>query len=178
MVKYLANLWLKLRVSWSNYRNRDNIVNIAVDEKINIAYSLASLGHAWYSNFEYTSDGIRDLFDSMRFPAECYYKIKTSIFKDDCDGFHAALYHVATQNKLDAYLLTYVNTTLIKSHTVVLIKQLNKYWVVDYTTMISDDTLSGVIDKVLKRRNVELLTYNLVKFNYNKGKYETVEEEI
>lgn len=178
MVKCLAELWLKLRVKWSNYRNKDNIVNLDVEEKVDLAYSLAALASAWYNNFEYTYDGIRDLFDSMKFPAECYYRIKTSIFKDDCDGFHAALYHVAKQNKLQAYLLTYINTTLIKSHTVVLIKQLNKYWLLDYTTMLSDDTLEKVLDKALKRRHVELLTYNLVGYNYETGKYEVIEEEV
>lgn len=178
MIRWLASLWLKLRVVWSNYKNRNNIVNLYVDEKIYSPYELTKWAREWYNNFDYTYDGINDLFDSMRYPAECYYRIKTSVFKDDCDGFHAALYHVVTENNLNAYLLTYVDTKIINSHTVLLIKYFDRYFLFDYDNMISDNTLDGLLIKQENRRKVKILKYNLVVFNYTKGKYEIVKEEV
>lgn len=178
MIRLLANLWLKLRVYWSNYKNKKNIVNLYVEEKVHSPYELTKWAHEWYKNFEYTYDGIEDLFDSMRFPAECYYRIKTSILKDDCDGFHAALYHIAIESHLVAYLLSYVDSKIINSHTVIIIKYLGRYWLIDYDSMIVDDTLEDLLKKQENRRKIEIIAHNLVEFDYDSAKYRIVKEEI
>ena len=154
------------------------MVDCPVSSKLDTPYMILGFATKMYNNFEYTYDGISDLFDSMKFPAECYNRLVTSIFKDDCDGFHAAVYHIAYKNKLETYLLTYVTKTLIGSHTVCLIKYLDRYWVVDYNSLLVKDSLEGVLNETIKRRHEELLTYNLTEFNYNSGKYEIVEKEI
>ena len=178
MIKFVSNLWLKLRVYWSNFRNKNNLKDCEVKEHFYTPYALSTFVGRIYSNFEYTYDGITDLFDSMKFPAECYHRISTSIFKDDCDGFHAAVYHMAAKNDFQTCLLTYVTSDIISSHTVTLIKYLNKYWIIDYNQLLSANTLEQVLKQVLDRRKSKLLCYNLVKYNYSTFKYEIMKEEI
>ena len=139
-----------------------------------IAESMDSL----YKYFEYTPDGITDLFDSMRFPAECYKKLITSVFKDDCDGFHAAMYHVAKKKGFDAYLLTYIPTDIKEGHTVVLIKYLSRYWILDYDKVLVNNSIEEVLNDTVNRRKVELVAYNITEFDYDKGKYVIRKEPI
>ena len=52
--------------------------------------------------FHYTNDGIDEFGDSMRPPAQCYKDLVEGSLKDDCDGFHSALYYIMSQKALHA----------------------------------------------------------------------------
>ena len=53
-----------------------------------------------YSNFTWTDDGIDQLKDAIRPPAQCYSDAIDSHLNEDCDGFHSALYHIMSQTSL------------------------------------------------------------------------------
>ena len=103
LIKLFAEFWLVARVYWSNYRNTNNLVKCPVEQDLDLSTvsKLAKYINKAYSKFTYTYDGPDELFDSMRFPAQCYYEqfVKGSL-RDDCDGFHSALYHVMSQTSL------------------------------------------------------------------------------
>ena len=178
MISFLANLWLRLRVYWSNYRNKNNITDCQVLGKFDTPFMILGFAVKMYNNFSYTYDDVSELFDSMRYPAECYKRLVNGVFKDDCDGFHAALYHLSIKSGLDAYLLTYITTNIVDSHTVLLIKYYDRYCVIDYTSLISKDSFDEVLKATVDRRHKEEVAHNIVKFNYEQNKYEIVGKEI
>lgn len=178
MLKLICKLWLRFRVYWSNLKNKNDLKDCDVDGVFETPASIAEWMNRFYHNFEYTPDGWEDLFDSMRFPAECYQRITSKVFRDDCDGYHAAMYHIAKKKGFECCLLTYIPTEIKEGHTVVLIKYLNRYWILDYNKVLVNNTLKEVLDDTLRRRKVELVAYNLVDFDYDKSKYVLRKEKI
>ena len=164
----LLKAFLSLRVKWSNLRNKKNITECPVEEKISKPLFIVNIARQMYTKFTYQYDGPTELFDSMRFPAQCYTDYKNGLLKDDCDGFHAALYHVAESNSYDSYLLTYIPTKLSKSHTVLLIKHNNYFYVDDYTTIYKCESIEKVIERLENKHNIKILCYNFVKFDKDK----------
>ena len=80
-----------------------------------------------YNRFTYSYDGIDELFDCMRKPAQCYLDSCKNNWEDDCDGFHAALYHIYYKNGYDPYLLTMIlPEKIFESHTICVIKNKNQ----------------------------------------------------
>lgn len=63
-----------------------------------------------WAHFQYTYDDVTQLFDAMRSPATCYAEYKQGILRDDCDGFHAALYHMVHRGGRECFLITYIPT--------------------------------------------------------------------
>lgn len=47
--------------------------------------------------FRYKRDGILELGDSIPPPAEAYFRMKNGELKDDCDGYHACLFHMVQE---------------------------------------------------------------------------------
>lgn len=164
----LLKTFLTLRVKWSNLRNKKNITDYPVEEIISKPIFIVNIAKQMYRNFVYKYDDITELFDSMRFPAQCYSDYKQGILIDDCDGFHAALYHVAEKNGYDSYLLTYISTELSKSHTVLMIKHNNSYYVNDYTVIYKCVSIEKVIEILEKKYDTKIKCYNFVKFEDNK----------
>ena len=173
----MFKLWLKLRVKWSNFINKDDIRDYHVTEVFTTLKGLKEAIVNLYNNFEYTYDKASELFDSMHSPAQCYYNCYNGKLKDDCDGFHAAAYHILSKNRFNCYLLTYITTKLIDSHTVLMFKRMNKYYICDYYNYYSADTFEGVFDQLLAARKTTARCYNIIKYNYNEGKYIIVEGE-
>ena len=172
LIKLFANFWLVARVYWSNYKNAGNIADYDVEDNLDLSTvsKLAKYIDKSYSKFTYTYDGPDELFDSMRFPAQCYYdQFVKGILRDDCDGFHSSAYHIATRYGYDAYILTYMTSHLIDSHTVLEIRKNNSLYKIDYSRLITGKT----IDDLIKGKNV--IAYNLVKFNYKQKKWYIVE---
>lgn len=59
---------------------------------------MRDLAKTLLESYEYTPDGPSQLFDAMRPPAYCYKEYKQGKLRDDCDGFHSALYHILDRN--------------------------------------------------------------------------------
>lgn len=162
---------LKWRVLWSNIRNKNNIIDYHVDEKIiDFRYDVLKIARILYKNFQYTYDNATELFDSMRYPAQCYLDYKQGKLKDDCDGFHAAMYYILENNNFDCCLLTYVPKKVTDSHTVLLIKYINRIFKLDYRTLTSYNSVDNLISE-LEKKHGTLISYNLVKFNKTKKWY-------
>ncbi len=68
-------------------------------DKIDKFYEfLSNAANRVNEGFNYTYDGIDELGDSVRPPAQCYKDLVEGSLKDDCDGFHSALYHIMSQD--------------------------------------------------------------------------------
>lgn len=178
MLNFLAKLWLSFRVKWSNYKNKDNLNDYKVTETVVNPVDVGSVAISVYSRFEYKYDSPFEFFDSMRFPAQCYKDLKEDKLKDDCDGWHAAMYHLCIKNNFkNTYLLSYITRDLVKSHTVLLSKWTTYWWVLDYTALLPMMSIDDLLGELERKYNTKILSYNLVRFNYEKNKYEIVGEE-
>lgn len=172
LIKLFVNFWLVARVNWSNRKNANNLSECEVDRTLDLSTvsKLAKFIDKSYSKFTYTYDGPDELFDSMRFPAQCYHdQFITGNLRDDCDGFHASAYHLATEYGYDAYLLTYMTANLVDSHTVLVIHHNNKWYKIDYGRLTTGNSIGDLI----KGKNV--IAYNLVKFDYGQKKWFIIE---
>lgn len=106
-------------------------------------------------NFVYRRDGFSRLFDSIDTPAGCWERtFKTGPLKDDCDGFHAALYW-AVSRKMHCFLFTIAALNITHSHTLLCIEANNYYYIADYT-YISKGFLckEDVIKDICARRSI------------------------
>lgn len=167
MIKTLCKIWLILRVYWSNFRNRSDIKDYAVG-KVSTAPEMAARARSMYQKFRYKYDDFTELFDSMHTPAYCYKMCVTSILEDDCDGFHAALYHLAKSSGFECYLLTYISNPITSSHTILLFKYESRWYIIDYTTMLSYIDEHSIIEDLEDRKGIKIISWNLVEFNNNK----------
>lgn len=50
-----------------------------------------------FTTFRYKSDSLWELGDTIPPPAEAYFRMKHGELVDDCDGFHACLFHMAKE---------------------------------------------------------------------------------
>lgn len=180
MLNRLAQLWLKLRVKWSNlYIKKHNCINnVDVNTAVYSIEHLATISGKLYNNFVYKADDVTQLFDVMRTPAQCYIELHDDILYDDCDGYHAALYHLAHANNIKCYLLTYITRDIKNSHTFLVAYKSNNYvhgWIgIDYKNeTVLYKSIGGLIrDKTSKYK---ILGYNLVQFNYVSNEWEIVD---
>ena len=86
-----------------------------------------------YSRFEWTQDGFNRLYDSIDTPASCWIRaFENPPLKDDCDGYHAALYW-AVSFCFSCRLLTVATRNIKDSHTVMVIHHNNQYRLANYT---------------------------------------------
>lgn len=133
---YLAKLWTtNLRYRWSNWRHRasPNTTSVRADLKPANPEELKAVAEELYRNFEYTPDGLLRLFDSIDAPAGSWERaFNPGPLKDDCDGFHGALYWSA-HKQMFCYLLTLVTANVIDSHTLLCVEHEGRHYFVDYT---------------------------------------------
>ena len=176
MKKWFLKNWLKWRVTWSNCKNKGDITNIVVTETIDpkdtaFLTKLRALAKTVYSKFIWTMDNAEDLFDCMRTPARCYSEFKQGTLKDDCDGFHACIMQILKESNIDSVLLTYMMPDLNDCHTILVAKNNNAYYKIDYTAVTKYASLELLVNGI-KEKHPDLIAYNLVKFD---KKYYVVE---
>ena len=177
MIKFLSKWWLKERVSWSNKRHSNDIKDFPIDEtNIYTPYNVISFASEYYLKFKYTRDNWDELFDAMHSPAYCYKELKEGLLKDDCDGWHSALLHLCEKSGITAYLMTFVTKDIVGSHTVLVMKFNNKYWMINYNIMYSTDTFTRLYNRLDLAYHI--VSYNFIKYNYDTGEYEIVEGGI
>lgn len=90
-----------------------------------------------YKKFKYTSDGV---LDNIIPPHTAYQKAYADKLYDDCDGFHALMYHILHENQKaleieDIALFCVIPLelkTLFQSHVVLAFKKDGIWYVLDY----------------------------------------------
>lgn len=178
MVKELAisglqKFWLTARVELANAvwqkhkKNEPATVPVAEEDKCNTITKTREVVKRLYGKFVWTADSPVYLFDLMRTPAQCYGDFaKKGKLRDDCDGFHAAIYH-ALHDYYECYLITCMTTPVSKSHTMLIFKYKTLWYLVDYANVKSaGSTIEEVISFITAYRDVPVNCYNLVEFDY------------
>lgn len=161
MKKQLSQIWVsQLRYRWSIIRHRQS-PKILTQQQYNqykslIPQNLIDINHIVqeiYKRFQYTNDSWDRLYDSIDSPASCVLKaFENPPLKDDCDGFHSALYWFISHN-FNCRLLTTVTQDIKNSHTLLLLKHNKKYYYIDYTYLSKEyKNIPLVIDDIKKRR--------------------------
>lgn len=172
IIYWFLKYWLKIRIYWSNFLNSTKYIpNAEVKERIATVQSINIFAKKLYNYFSYKIDSASVLFDSIRSPQECYQEYLDGKLIDDCDGFHAALYHAATSGNFDCYLLTRISEKISQSHTTLVVKYNNKYYLYDYNKMNICNSSANIINTADGMNNSKTRYYNFVQYNYDLGKY-------
>lgn len=168
-------MWSKLRFSGEERRykksgglNTQMFEGIS-DDELRVKEQLRTM----YKAFTYEYDHIDDLGDSMRSPHLSFYRYLTKDFKDDCDGYHAAvMYWVQNVIKDADYvgIYTAITKTIKKSHCVCVYRAKGKVWLADYTRLYSWDEN----DDCVKDMDSLKKTLNAAMYGENPDKHGTV----
>ena len=154
LFKSLARFWATdLRYRWSKIRHRGSLLSTHVREDLypETVPALKETAVELHKNFVYVRDGFLRLYDSIDTPANCWNRaFNPGPLKDDCDGFHAALYWAACKN-FECYLVTIVSTDIVKSHTALWLPRVG---IMDYTRLHEGDDLNLTVEKVKKSRHI------------------------
>ncbi len=174
MFKSLARFWATdLRYRWSKIRHRGSLLSTNVREDLypETVPALKETAVELHKNFVYVRDGFLRLYDSIDTPANCWNRaFNPGPLKDDCDGFHSALYW-ASGKHFECYLVTIVSTDLVNSHTSLWLPGVG---IIDYTRLYEGSNLDQLVAKLQKRRKIpgiiliELSDWNGVKWSSHK----------
>ena len=123
--------------------------------------------------FDYKHDGIEELGDTTPPPAEMYRQMKSGHFADDCDGYHACLYHLADKNGIFCRLLSVLSAVNKRGHCVLLYLNRNGTWHIhDY---LNDYEIEGDRDELIYNVYGEKYGGTIMVFeseyDYDKGKW-------
>ena len=180
----LANeFWWPL---WSNIRWRKSIKDceILTEDRVKTLSEIRSLVRKLYSRFNYTSDGVDQLGDSITPPAQNYTNYLTESVKDDCDGFHSLVYHCLRKSGIECYLMSVVSND--GGHCVLLIHINDRWFVNDYTSVYTgfSNMSNAVADYNKKYINLyckkesEVVYNGFISFDYDTGKFRSVKHEL
>lgn len=149
-MRTLIKFWLKFRLFWSKWRWRKAVTEYPLAERHifhgmtpeELYVFILNLTNELHAKFKYTYDDITQLADSMKPPAQCYKEfIENGKLEDDCDGYHALLYHILTENRIECALATAVPTNkIIDGHTFLAFRLNSHICIVDYSFMKSYNT--------------------------------------
>lgn len=169
-------------ITWSNHRWKDvERHNQEIDKElfgykqlgIKTYLDVDILTNNVYKKFEWTRDGVDQLFDSICPPPYNYVRYKTGVLKDDCDGYHALMYHILHANGIECYLMSVADW--LWGHCILLFKLDNKWYTMDYTTIHKgfenvEDSIKEYDEDYAKRcRRKYLDTNGFVEYDYEKG---------
>ncbi len=153
----ILDLWVKqLRHPWSNFRHRNEVKYLeahTLDKYFPKRLSdILSTQKSIYSNFIWTMDGFDRLLDSIRPPAAAWENaILKPPLRDDCDGFHSALYYAVNRN-FDCEILTVVTNPVRESHSVLVVKDNRRFYLCNYRYMTplnrSHFNISSIIEEL------------------------------
>jgi len=174
MSRFLAQVWLRhLRYVWSNARftKTYDIPNKSLPRSF---IEIRSWLYSVYKNYKWTADDRTMFWDAIDTPTSCLYKLLNatvdSPFKDDCDGFHAAVMEVV--NRIDgceAQLLTYATLPIKWSHTLLVVKHNGAYAIIDYDDVYYGySSLQEVLDAV-KSNKYKIFATEFSKWNKENG---------
>lgn len=178
--KPLSDLWW---INWSNFHWRKSIrhnIGICDEDNVETLEDIVALVKKLYQHFTWTADGIVELFDSMTPPPQNYQNYLDGHLYDDCDGFHALVYHCLYNSGFTCYLLSAV--AVGSGHCILLFKDKEGLWHVnDYTRVYQGfkTPQEAITDynetfRVRYKTKTEVCFNGLVSYNYEKGKFEKV----
>lgn len=161
MKKQLSQIWVsQLRYRWSAIRHAQS-VKVLTQEQFNkykpfipkSLNSIKNIAKEINNRFQYTNDSWDRLYDSIDSPASCVLRtFENPPLKDDCDGFHSALYWFVSHN-FECRLLTTVTEDIKNSHTLLLLKYNQEYYYIDYTYLSKGyKNINSAINDIKKRR--------------------------
>lgn len=158
---------------WSSIRHKNDVAQTTILRKINSVTDIELLSKDIKKKFQYKHDGILELGDSMRPPAQCYQSYKLGALVDDCDGFHAALYYAVEQSGLPAKLFTIASPIPNKGHTILAYQIRNKWGYQDYTSgEYGWNTIEELIDYLFQHySNIKPLFASVKSWDSNKKQY-------
>ncbi len=178
MIKQLSKIWVKqLRYNWSQLRhiNTPNQSTLKQQQKYlqwipKTIPAIQIIAYELYSRFQYTNDNWDRLYDSIDTPISCVIRaFENPSLKDDCDGFHSALYWFVSQT-FNTRLFTVVTNDIRSSHSLLICQYNKQYFYVDYT-YISDffnnvnDAALHLNNRLYKPKNLHIMYYELSYFN-------------
>ena len=172
-MKFLYKIWINgLRQFWSKIRWYRQSKIISENVQVVNDNNLSSILKDVYTHFEWVADGASQLFDSIR-PAPALYNeylnciTSNSKIKDDCDGFHAIIYHILNNSGYNVALLTMVTKPLKNSHTVVVVYDStnNSYRIIDYLHISKP---YSTIEEYISKYTDEVVDWGLDRYDYKK----------
>lgn len=187
LINWFLIIWVsRIRRNWSAFRHRGQRNMMLVekqhkfDEDLSLKENIQALAKKVYKKYNYKYDGFSTLFDSMRSPAQCYNDFTLGLLEDDCDGFHACMYHIINQHPttIVCSLVTILTRPLKHSHTVLYMRTVsgNEY-LLDYTKLFTGpDILSKYVDKKYNSRGIKILSVTEDRWDVIKQKYNTTYE--
>jgi hypothetical protein len=138
IIKLYCDWW---RYYWSAWRHRKSLTYYPVELRPGTLDDIKRIaGEMFNKNYFWTADGIDKLFDSLDNPAQCYKDMINGILRDDCDGFHSAMYWLLYMNGIHCRLFNIVTSPIADSHTVLIFKWADGFCCLNY------DVLSDVTD--------------------------------
>lgn len=126
--------------------------------------------------FTYKHDGVEELGDSVPPPAEMYSQVvQDGFFSDDCDGYHACLYHLAYKNSVDCELLSILSGKNKWGHAVLTYTDEDgKYHIHDYKRDYCGNDLNTLIKTVYSDVCGGVMLVFESKYDYRLGKWHNV----
>ncbi|MCL2539100.1 MAG: hypothetical protein FWE66_02045 [Oscillospiraceae bacterium] len=162
----ISKIWVVwLKPVWSNLRFRKSVKEYqSTSDEIADIDDLRAKVKALYKNFIYKYDDFSMLYDAIDTPPQCLCYLENDVLEDDCDGFHAAIYHLIKQkmeNASNNNLITVVTRPVAKSHTMCVFDFDGKRYLVDYEEVIEIQAYSDVSEHVGQVFSCKPLYYHL-----------------
>ena len=183
-MKAIINFFVQIAyhwwIFWSNirFRKAERFNNtILPEDYVSNLDQINRLTKKLYSHFDYTPDGIDQLFDAIIPPSHAYQNYLLDKLKDDCDGFHSLLLQCLRASQIECYLLA-VNARG-SGHCVLVFYLDSKWHVNDYTTIYDGyDKLQDAINaynekfvEIYSGAKSKVFGNTLIDYNFKKGKF-------
>ena len=162
-----------MRYHWSRIRHQRSPRKLSTAQaakyKNLIPRSMTQIGRTAqeiYSRFQYTNDSWDRLYDSIDTPASCVLRtFERPPLREDCDGFHSALYWFVSQT-FDCRLLTVVTENIHDSHSLLICRDRQRYFYIDYTYISQlfnsvSDAVEHINHRLYKPKNTNIMYHEL-----------------
>ena len=171
---HLTKIWVVwLKPLWNGLRFRKSIKEyVPLSGEINTIGDLQDRVVELYKNFKYKYDDISMLFDAIDTPPQCLFYLENNTLQDDCDGYHAAIYHLIIhrmKNASNIKLITVVTKPFTKSHTMCVFDSNDKTYLVDYQRVVEIQDYSDALDHMKQIYSSKPLYYHLNTWDGKKG---------
>ena len=170
----VSKIWVAwLKPHWSNFRFRKSIKEYAsTSGELNSIGEIQEKVINLYKNFEYKLDDFSMLFDAIDTPPQCLFHLENNKLLDDCDGFHAAVYHLLSQkakNAVNIYLITVKTNPFTQSHTMCVFDLDEITYLVDYQSVIEMQDYNQSLDHMKQNYSCEPVYYHLNTWDATNG---------
>ena len=177
--KFFASIAIKWWCFWSNIRFKNRVkddVDLYERDIIESIDDVRRVSQQIYNRFKYVQDGIDQLWDAIIPPPQNYLNYVNGEIRDDCDGFHSAMYH-CVHKTYECYLLSVFGPGT--GHCLLVFKCGDLWHILDYIKLYEgkisiEDAISEYFEIYKKKYGKEVYDSALVKYDYTKGKFKKV----